>query len=330
MLVAFFKEEKCDVKVIKFADRIWVDEEGNIECHREIYLDLTQGTLRKLFMLSNFRHILEIEDITDTFLDENYLPNTRSTGEYKLVNQQMRRFSIDFIDNLYALPIKFIQSSQIEDCSYIGVTFHNEITGPVKAALRFKFKVNSLMEKLEDESHLIELNYFENRDCLPECKMLNVLEREIKAITLLDATTRSGGLDVLVILPFAAKNIEASEHAHKIFSKLEPIGRYGENKTEVIWHMREFFNNEVRKEIGMANGMRLSIKYSMTSVEERVKTFRNEFIKEYEHLKEEIENIKSANQDLKKRIHLGGILQRLSIVIALIALSLTIILKSCS
>ncbi len=319
MLVAFFKEEKCNVKVIKFCDRIWVDEEGNIECHREIYLDLIEGSLRKIFTLTNFRHILELEDMTNTLLDENYPVNKRSSGEYKLMNHNGRFFSIDFIDNIYAISIKSIQSVQIKDCSYIEALF-NEIKAPAKCALRFKFKINSLAEKLAEESHLIELRYFDNRECLEECSVLNLQEREVKAITILDMKTKSGGFDVIVHLPQEAKNIEPSEFCHKTYNKLEPIGTEGEKKPEVLWHFREFFRDEVGKEIGMGAGINISVKYSLISVIERVMTFRNEFIKEEKLLKGEIEKI-------KRKIRTGGTLQKLSIVIALIAIALAIILK---
>jgi len=332
MLVAFFKEEKCNVKVIKFCDRIWIDEEGNIECHREIYLDLIEGSLRKIFMLTNFRHILELEDITDTFLNENYPANNKSSGVYKLINHQKRIFSIDFIDSIYALQIKSksILSSQINDCSYIEAIFDNEINAPIKCALRFKFKINSITEKLEEENYLIELPYFDDRECQHECAALRIFDREIKAIMILDMKTKSGGFDVLVHLPYEAKNIEPSERFHKTHSKLEPTGKEGANKPEVVWHIREFFDDEVGREIGMGNGIKLSIKYSKVSIVERVATFRNEFIKENELLKEEIEKIKSVNQALEKRIRLGGKLQKLSILLAFIAMALAIILRSCS
>jgi len=331
MLVAFYKDfgaEQTVVKVIKFGDRIWVNEDGDIECHREIFLDLSEGNLRKIFMLTSFRHIVEPEDMTDTFLKEDYSVNKKSSGEYKLVNVAKKLFSVDYIDNIYAVPIRSFQTSLIGDCSYLEVIFNQEIQAPIKFAMRLKFKVNSLAEKLEEDNYLLKLNYFHSRACENECNALNVYEREIKAKTILDMKTRSGGFDILIHLPYGAKNIDPSEKCHRTQNTLDAGGKEGPYRHECIWHMREFHDNEVGKEIGTnsGSGYEFRIIYNMISFTERMSEFRKELMEENKLLKEDIGNLRSNNETLHEKVRKGEKLQIISIIVALIAIILAIII----
>jgi len=288
MLVAFCKDHNdkdVEVKVIKFADRIWANEAGGIECHREIYLDLKGDSLRQIFMLTMFRHILELQDLTDTFLDENYPPNLRSSGKYELTNARERLFSTDFLKDIIAIQIKSIQYQTIGECSLIQIIFEDPIEGPAKFALRFKFKVKSVVEDLEEGRRVLELSYFQSRHCEQECNNLDVLGREIKAVTILDEE-KSGGFDILIHLPLGVTNVTTSEHGNITHDKLEPNGRYGEEKRyQCIWHMRQFFGDEIGKEIGLGIGQTPYVEYNVESAWDRV-----------EDLKEALHEVKGENK----------------------------------
>ena len=316
MLVSFYKDfesEKASVSVIKFADRIWVNEEGDIECHREIYFELKDGNLKKCLILTPFKNILELEDITKTLLDENYVLNKKSSGEYKLIDKANRFFAMDYIENIYAVPIKIIQSVNIGTCSYIEISFDHEIKIAQKCAFRFKFRINSMAEKLGEDSFHLKLSYFDGRSCKNECTALNIHKREIKAATILD-TNRSGGFDILIHLPAGAKPTDTSEYCHKGESPVSPSGLEDKKRVQCIWHMRELYNDEVGREIGVNNGHPFFVTYSMRSLTERV-----------DELRKEIENIKQGNQHLRKDLKKTARGQYIGTILAIIAIIFTII-----
>ncbi len=329
MLVAFYKETESPlskVNVFKFNDRIWVNDTGDIECYREIYLNLTEGSLRKLFLLLNFRNILDLKDLTNTYLDEDYSFNKFHSGEYKLIDSDARIFTIDYIDNIHVLKIKTIQAAQIRTCSYIEIIFDKEIQAPINFAVRFTFRINSMAEKLKEDNFIINFLYFDDRSYKNECDALSIVKKEIKAITILDLKNKSGGFDIVVHLPFGAKAINTSEYCHTSYSKLGPKGKEGDNRSQCIWHFREFYNNEVNKEIGVINGEKLSIEYSMVTVSERMAKFKDEILEENEILKTAIDRLQKANKRLQSRIRRGQIMQIISLVVAFAAIIISIIL----
>ena len=332
MLVAFYKDtesKQSEVKIIKFSDRIWINEEGDIECNREIYLSLLQGDLRKIFMLTLFQNIIDLEDLTETFLKEDYPENNVHSGKYKLIDGDKGLFSLDHLDKIYAVKIKTLQSSAIRNCCYIEVIFDQESTTPTSAAIRLKFRINSLVEKLTEDNYGITLSYFENRECEHECNVLDVPGKEIKAVTILDMDKKSGGFDVLVHLPYGARKVSSTEHAHISRSALAPQGNEGESRTQCIWHLREFFDNEVGKEVGIniGSGVKFDIEYNIKSMVERMTTMKHELMVDHSALKKEVETLKDASRILRRKSLIGSILQTVGIGLAIIAIILTIIFK---
>jgi len=325
MLISFYKDFESGeavAKITKFADRIWINEEGDIECHRETYFDLTQGSFKKIFILTPFKNILELEDMTNTLLDENYILNKRSSGEYKLVDKVNRIFTTDYIENIYAVPIRLIQSVNIGACSYIDITFDHEIVSPKKCAFRFKFRINSSAEKLGKDNYNLNLSYFNGRSCRAECSALDISRRELKAVSILDKN-RSGGFDILIHLPIGAKATEVNEFCHKGESLVSPSGKEEEKRVQCIWHMREFYENEVNREIGMNNGHNFSVTYTMKSVIERVDDLRNEIDK----LKENDQNLRKELKKTRKSLNISTILAIIALLIAVIIPIIISVLK---
>ena len=93
MLVAFYRDTEsrdAKVKIIKFADRVWINEEGDLECLREIYFELLEGTLRRLQILTPFEKISVPEDLTETFIDKQNILNKKDFGDYKLKDKEKK------------------------------------------------------------------------------------------------------------------------------------------------------------------------------------------------------------------------------------------------
>lgn len=328
MLVSFYRDpetEKSKVKIIKFADRIFVSEEGDLDCHREIYFKLEEGELRKFYLLTNEKALTDLEDFTDSFLDEEYSPNLRSSGEYKLINKENRLFAMDFIDEIYALPIKSIQSSKVKKCENVEIIFEHPVKGPIVFALRFSFRISGKCERLPEEKYHLKLSYFEGRDCRDACDLLDVPRREIKVVTILEMPSKKGGFDVLVHLPKGAKQPEASEKYHKSRSKLDKSGASTDQRYQFIWHFREFYDDQVGKEIGANGGHNLTIEYSLVSTAERMAILEENLLKENNDLKKELEYLKTDNVGLHKKVRTGSVLQIVGLVLGVIAIIIAII-----
>jgi hypothetical protein len=342
MLVAFYKEsesQKANVRVIKFGDRIWVDEEGNIECIREIYFDFKEGELRKIFMLTNIKNLIGLTDITDTFLIEDNLFNKVNSGKYELIDREKRIFGNDFLPNVIAMKLKTLQHSPIGECTYIEAIFDKKLDEPTNFAIRYKFKVNSISDQLGDDNYAFSLEYFRGRTCENECNALNVVRKEIKAITILNMDTKSGGFDILVHLPFGAEILDTSEFCHRTRSKLTTMGTEGESREQCIWHLREKYDNEEGKEIGLNSGNEFHVKYSMLSVKNRVEMFKNEMLEENTKLKAELGELKKTTSSLKndteamkdgdkkiqRKVSIGGKIQIICLILAIIAIILVFI-----
>lgn len=91
MLIAFFKsheDKNCKCEVVKFVDRIWIDKSGRLICIRTmiVHVDPSSEPMHELRMLTPFRQIPELDEISYTCLDDGYLFNNPifSTGGYHI------------------------------------------------------------------------------------------------------------------------------------------------------------------------------------------------------------------------------------------------------
>jgi hypothetical protein len=271
MLVAFMKEHlsKANIKVIKFSDRIWIDNDTeNIEVHREVYFEINNDNVQTFSMVVPVKKILKIEDITEQFLDENCSFNDRSTGEYKLIDKDKRLFSTDNIKDIHALDIQTVQNTPQSNCNLIDVMIKRPIQGPKNCAFKIKIKVpsdNLIETSKEDLSYsLLSLFYFQGRACRNTCRILDVTNREIEAMTILDLELRKGGFDVIVHLPFDVE--EATADKTKIsYEDISPEGnKVGKSRLTHVWHFREFFPDSPITNLKSNNGIipPLVIKYN--------------------------------------------------------------------
>ncbi|MFH1060670.1 MAG: hypothetical protein V1797_18570 [Pseudomonadota bacterium] len=90
MLVAFFKLKKdanVSCEISKFIDRMWIHDEGDLTCIRSFIVHVypeSPAPLSALRILVPYRVLKEVEDISETCLNMEYLFNNKnfSTGGY--------------------------------------------------------------------------------------------------------------------------------------------------------------------------------------------------------------------------------------------------------
>ena len=120
MLTAFVKsedEKSIQCEIVKFVDRMWLEENGCIRCLRTfiIHNKDVREKLKRVRMIMPINSLLKTDDFSEKFLDPNYLfaKSVFSTGGYNLINKD---------------PINKFGKIDYDDFKNVKVYYNNIIT----------------------------------------------------------------------------------------------------------------------------------------------------------------------------------------------------------
>jgi len=262
MLVCMLKGEEdknCKAEIVKYGDRIWIDP-IRISCIREFIVSLASDSkpLSRIRMLLPFKHVLELRDLCETLLDENYLFNGFHSCGYKLerVDPIQKKGNIicdDFknVEVIYGDYNLLLSTSFVRNANLIEIYRKNEPLKPGSLwMVRVSFKVTSVLNLLSEDNYLFETEYFEGFDFKEELEHLGWPDLEIPFKKIYNPKTKQGGIDVLLYLqpPLHGTRFNAYKETT---SKHRFDGTEGqENLEKYIWRGRVSFPNNDYLELG--------------------------------------------------------------------------------
>jgi len=259
MLIAFFKsheDKECDCEIVKFVDRIWVEKKGDLKCIRTLMIHVKNGStipLKYIRILTPFREIPELSDMTETCLDQNFLFNGFSTGGYKIRSSNPEQhygiISYDYFQNVKVYTDSEVKSYQSPTKNYktIAIDFpkHPIVPGEFRL-LRFSFSITSILDALFPRVYSFMLDYFNNKSpYIEDCRLLNIQELEVPVNKLFNKEKKQGGFDIFVYLPpnLSCTNFNATT---QLTSKHLPDGKESKTSTQkFIWRARNIFPDDM-------------------------------------------------------------------------------------
>jgi len=215
MLVAFIKshdDKDCQCEIVKFVDRLWIDKTGTLICVRTliVYVAPESICLNKIRMITPFRDVIDLDDISYTCWQDNYIFNTKgySSGGYQIkqcaVDKEYAIINYDNFENVYAYTtnrIKSFETSKSPMCRIISIDFkENPVLPDTYRVIRITFKITSVLDEIFPKVYSLKVDYF-NQLLISEHEILDMKTLEIPARKLIDERTKKGGFDVILHLP---------------------------------------------------------------------------------------------------------------------------------
>lgn len=255
MLTGFFKEHQdstCECKVVKFADRVFVDDEGDATFVRMLVIRVESESpsgARGFKMLMPIREPLNLKDISATFFDTDYRFNNRGRNGAHVVTRQLEpivgatenpsakegRVSLDGLDDLVAFYGSSISNLEVASHSLVRFCFPRPIVPGESVAVRLTFAVGSLAENTDvsGKSLRLQLPYYDARDHAALAE-LGGAETTIPAVITLGAP--KGGFDIFVAVP---SHQEVNRLAPRNYEQMETMsdGEWGEVRS-FAWRAR--------------------------------------------------------------------------------------------
>ena len=262
MLTCFLKnpsEQDVECKIVQYADRIWLNSDGSIDCLREFIIsnESTTNSLTRVRMVLPFRSLLKLEDKSERFLDPNFLfiKSSFITGGYELINKDPIHKGGGGVINYDGFPRVKVQCNNTivarqlspHNATLIEIQSKEDPIAPRE--LRFiaiSFSVSSLLDQMFGSSDIysLTLSYFNGmpiKQAIEELRGDNS-KLEIPAVKIYDKETKQGGFDVFLYLP---PNLAGQGFSDKMaVSKHQFDGTEGPNRQKFIWRARFVFKDK--------------------------------------------------------------------------------------
>jgi len=260
MLTCFLKSENekdIDCEIVQYADRLWVNREGGLDCLRSFMvhnLDKNKS-ISRIRMVIPRESLNKVEDISKKFLDTNYIFVRSSfiTGGYRRIKDdpiaECGRIDYDSFKDVNIYYNNIITTRPLKPHSAVLVEIKNE-ANPIKPGefrlIATSFTTNPILKPMfggGDIFHL-EVNYFDKRDIQQAIEDLIGAEKlEIPVRKIYNDETKQGGFDIFIYLPpelqgqnFNCERMTTTPHQFD--------GTEGKDRQKFIWRGRYIFPKE--------------------------------------------------------------------------------------
>lgn len=210
MAIIFTKyadETETDIRFFKFAYQFWLKEKTQ---ESDVNITLGMMNLSKDKYASGFSiffpfKVSDIQNISSTLLDDNCLLNSARGGyEYpRDDSNNMPKFdgvpSVR-VEQIHKIDLNNILFDKLH-ISQLNIKFKNDIKPNEKIAVRFVFKTDGVITKLEDTSISFLCKIFDPLFVEQFIHDNNLESREIKLQCYYDWSKKSGGFDPILFYP---------------------------------------------------------------------------------------------------------------------------------
>ena len=277
-----------------------------------------------------FAEISEPRDFSVTFLDSMYLFNQNQyhTGKYELCHLEDTKeygyINIDFFEKVKAASNNKVKTyapegvEEFKETSSI-ISVKNE-THPIKAdsyrIFRIGFKLENPIVEIFPNVHNLRLDYFENRKHINTIQRLDIVNLEIPAIPIMDATTLQGGFDTIIHLPKNLAGKRFHPFSETTGNELPDGTRTTQPSQKYIFRARIFHPN--KKELRLEKTRYVIEGYLYDPYEiDRIRKNIDNVSKKIFDVNNEIQGVKNIISRLKAKVST-------STLIAVVAILLTI------
>ena len=315
MLVAAFvwgEQPYPTVEIIKFVDRIWLNELGNASYWRAVTVRVAKESpapLKAIVMVlaCGRDQMTPPEDISDTLLlqpEEYYFNSTKRHG-FSVVEKTAQGGIIndDGIDGVQVQLGNRVYDVAIADESVIRVEFAQAVEPGATLAFRIQFGVNRLAEERIRGSLELTLPYFDSwrggRNYTEAVDWLGP-RQQIPALLQIDQQFR-GGFDVFVYGPKGMESHEFLEAERSLDNRLPNGEQSGYNRAKLKLHLRQL----VRKDrVVLGDGKQFTGRFA-PPLEDTIKAGTGEVIARVTEasgaLIEQIDRVSGSVQHLEKQ-----------------------------
>jgi len=246
VLTCFLAEKGVECKIVKYSDRIWLEDDGSVEVMRLFIVELSQkgsSGLNKISFLIP-RSINNIENLSRFSVDTTYPFNEegRATGEIRVINEHKIIYD-DFacrVGHQYT-----IDSHPYEDATRVDIDLRDDPIPPgSREMFRLKFNVSGLVEKLPNIK-VFKFTYFCPEGCKKDAfPTLSHDHAILPVIPIYKPQNFQGGFDILVYAP-PAQEIRSvlGKYAHIEINFKSKGERLSRKRSGVLWHLREFIQS---------------------------------------------------------------------------------------
>ena len=246
MLICFLAEKGIECKIVKYADRIFLEDDGSAEVMRLFIVELPQkgsSSLNKIrFLIPRLAN--NIENLSRFSGDPTYPFNEEgsATNEIRVINEH--RIIYDGFDCRIGHQ-HTIESHSYEDTTRVDIDLRDDPIPPgSREMFRFKFNISGLIKKLPSKN-VFEFTYFcpdkSKKDAFPTLSHDHTI---LPVIPIYNSQTLQGGFDILVYAPPAqeiSSVLGKYTHVDTVFrSKGERLSR---KRSGILWHLREFIQS---------------------------------------------------------------------------------------
>ncbi len=266
MLIGFFKKPvECICYVVKFLDRIWLSESGDVDFLRTFIVEVDKNSpksLKEVRILIPCKRLEDPECVNKTFSlpGKKYYfnsPEVFSTGEYKIIQEETNcnRFDSygiinqDGIKNIKVFTSIDYSNYQVGDCSVIRLQLPEGLEKGQSTEMRVRFRITSVLNRITGgvfPNYNVEFPYF-SRKYANEIDQLDTnMEIKVKPVLGLSSASFKGGFDVFVYLPSGFDGVSGFDDFFKKKPDFYTIdGKKGHKKREkYLWRLREFLKKK--------------------------------------------------------------------------------------
>lgn len=246
MLICFLKgdtEENAKCEIVKFWDRIWLREDGDLEVLREVNFKVEEDSpcsISEIGLLIPSTDVEEIENRTSTAFDHD---NIFNGVKAKLLKYKIHQ-EAKTVDNDGLMGVKpraeEITKMGIGDTTLLNVSLSEPINLGEIGMIRLFFRLPSRLNMTSAGVGSLKLEYFFGSKFPREVPLLK--RREIPAYPIFDLDKKLGGFDIHLYLPPKWEVIDRSR-GDPDTGKAEPDGSEGEVKSMIKWKARELVEN---------------------------------------------------------------------------------------
>lgn len=246
MLICFLKgdtEANANCEIVKFWDRIWLREGGDLEVLREVNFKVEEDSpcsISEIGLLIPSTDVGEIENRTSTAFDHDNIFNSLKAKilKYKI---HLEDKTVDN-DGLIAVKPRAEENTEmvVGDTTLLNVSLSEPINHGEIGMIRLFFRLPSRLIMTSAGVGSVTLEYFFGSKFPREVTILK--RKEIPAYPILDPDKKFGGFDIQLYLP---PNWEISDPAggEPATGKAEPDGSEGKVKRLIMWKARELVEN---------------------------------------------------------------------------------------
>ncbi|MBA7491567.1 hypothetical protein ES702_02115 [subsurface metagenome] len=246
MLTCFLTEKGIGCKIVKYSDRIWLEDDGSVEVMRLFIVELSQkgsSGLNKISFLIP-RLINNIENLSRFSVDPTYPFNEegRATGEISVIDDH--RVIYDDFD-CRVRHEHTIESHPYEGTTKVDINLRDDpIPHGSREMFRLKFNISGLIEKLPNVN-VFKFTYFCPENCKKDAfPTLSHDHTILPVIPIYKIQNFQGGFDILVYAP-PAQEIRSvlGKYIHVEIDFKSKGERLSRKRSGVLWHLREFIQS---------------------------------------------------------------------------------------